>query len=71
MSFTLTCSGPITVDLDNEPACADGWIIEEYNTWMTAAEFDDLWPSLLLLFVTAVGVKYVIRMFWQNAGRGL
>lgn len=70
MAFTLTCSGDITVDVDYKPECVDGWIVEPVNTgYMTVEDFSDLWPSIILLFVVAFGIKLVIRTVSQNAGR--
>ena len=70
MPFSLTCSGPITVDASGTPSCVDGWIVEELQTiYMDSTEFLDLWSIIIPLFVVAVGVRYVISVFQINPGR--
>lgn len=70
MAMSLTCSGAITVDLDNKPVCAAGWVVEPLETdYMSQSEFSDLIPEILLLFVVAFGIRMVISMVSQNAAR--
>lgn len=70
MAFTLTCSGPITIDASYRPVCVDGWVIEELQSiYMDNTEFLDLWSIIIPLFVAAVGVRYVISVFKTDPGR--
>lgn len=70
MSFTLTCSGAVSVDVNHVPACPDGWIVEEVTAArMTVSDFTDLAPEIILLFALAIGIRFVIQVINQNYGR--
>ena len=64
MALVLSCSGSISVDANDVPSCASGWLVTE-NTplFITNAEFNELWPMLLGLVLTGVFVRYVRRVF--------
>lgn len=59
LDFTLTLPGPVVYDCAAETAPI--LLVEQGG--LNKAEFDELWPLLLLMVVTSYGLYMVRRMF--------
>jgi hypothetical protein len=65
----LTTDGVITSVLRCDEATSGAVNFAESNQFISADDFNVLWPMILGLFVTAYIVRVTVRMFDINPGR--
>ncbi|MBR9882303.1 MAG: hypothetical protein GYB21_00995 [Oceanospirillales bacterium] len=58
------------------PECASGWlvvpesvVVQTESTRLTTEDYQQLYGWVLLLMVTAIGIKYVVQVINQKGGR--
>jgi hypothetical protein len=67
--FVLGCSGPVTISVDDVPACADGWVLTEVNAPLDVAAITADLPAfvgsgffiLLPLWVAVYGGRAILN----------
>lgn len=76
MSVVLTCAGPIFTVVGDQVTCRDaqGTILPVQfevvtDPLLTQADFDQLWPPLVLMMVSGFIIKMLISTVSQGAGR--
>jgi hypothetical protein len=74
MNF-IACDGPVTVS-NNLPECASGWlvvpesvVVQSEPVALTAADYEAVYGWVVLLMVTAIGIRYVIKTLNSQGGR--
>ncbi len=74
MNF-IACDGTVTTDA-GVPYCSGTWmvvpesvVVQSGSTQLTAEDYQQLYGWVLLLMVTAIGFRYVLRVMNQDGGR--
>jgi hypothetical protein len=62
MATALSCAGTLSTGASGEPLCSTTWEYVIVGEYMTVTDFTDLVPILMLLFVSAWGVKMLLRI---------
>lgn len=73
MAVLIACSGTVTESNQGVPSCDTGWIQVSDQVFNSPAlspdDFGELWAFTIGAFVTAVGIKYLRKVFDTNGGR--
>jgi hypothetical protein len=68
MSF-IACSGAVTIDANNTPACATGWLIipdQAVNPQgLTAQDYSELQSAVFLFLMLGFSIKIIRKLFFK------